>query len=195
MSLRSAAVSRLTLTAIVVAGLGGTSLLAQEASPPGASSPSIGELPGDWMRRGDTGVTALPGGKFAFGVQYRVVYDRSSIPGPGAGTPDDPAGYDFFRQRVRLNVEASPKEAVGAFVQAEFRGGWGGTAPGTSDPRGVNPTLNPFNRLGDAPRGRNLSARVRIKAQILHTTGDADGEVDNRFARWPIDVVVAASSG
>jgi hypothetical protein len=40
-------------------------------------------------------------------------------------------------------------EAVGAFVQAEFRGGWGGTAPEASDPRGVNPTQNPFNRIGD----------------------------------------------
>jgi hypothetical protein len=82
MSLRRTTVSRLMLTAVVFVGLRSTSLLAQEAaqsSPPNVSSPSIGELPGDWMRRGDTGVTALVGGKFAFGVQYRVVYDGSNI--------------------------------------------------------------------------------------------------------------------
>ena len=73
----------------------------------------------------------------------------SNLPGPGGSTPDDAPGYDFFRQRVRLNLEAAPNDSVGAFVQVEFRGGWGGSAPGASDPRSGEPAVYPFNRIGD----------------------------------------------
>lgn len=124
------------------------SALSARAQSPQAVSPA-GDLPAPWSRRGDTGVTPIGNGRFAFGVQYRIVFDGSNLPGPGASTPDRTANYDFFRQRVRLNFEVAANENVGAFVQAEFRGGWGGTSPGSSDPRGAEPTLNPFNRLDD----------------------------------------------
>jgi hypothetical protein len=109
----------------------------------------VGDPPEGWSRHGDTGVTPIGDSTFAFGVQYRLVYDGSNLPGPAGTTADNPAGYDFFRQRVRLNLEFAPNDSVGAFVQAEFRGGWGGSAPGASDPRDAQPTLNPFNRIGD----------------------------------------------
>jgi hypothetical protein len=109
----------------------------------------VGDPPEGWSRHGDTGVTPIGDSMFAFGVQYRLVYDGSNLPGPAGTTPDNPAGYDVFRQRVRLNFEFAPNDSVGAFVQAEFRGGWGGGAPGSSDPRNAQPTLNPFNRIGD----------------------------------------------
>jgi hypothetical protein len=149
---RRSILSRLLLAAFVQMATTHSLLLAQEAeqgTPTDASPRTIGALPGDWTRRGDTGVTSLPGGRFAFGVQYRVVFDDSNVAGPAGSTPDDTTGYNFVRQRVRLNLEAAPNESVGAFVQAEFRGGWGGTAPGASDPRGSQPILNPFNRIGD----------------------------------------------
>lgn len=152
MFLRRVALSCPLLGAVVCVAMTGASLEAQEPAPslPGDASPqTIGELPGDWTRRGDTGVAPLPGGMFALGVQYRVVYDASNLPGPGGTTADDTSGYDFVRQRVRLNLEAAPNESVGAFVQAEFRGGWGGSSPAASDPRGSAPTLNPFNRIAD----------------------------------------------
>jgi hypothetical protein len=164
MPFRSAALVRLVLGVVCIAA-GVTPLAAQNASQPPAAAPSassaapaaqtdappapIGTLPDGWTRRGDTGVTALPGGKFAFGMQYRLVYNASNLPGPGRTTFTDTAGYDFFRQRVRLNLEAAPNDHVGAFVQAEFRGGWGGSAPAVSDPRGIEPTRNPFNFLDD----------------------------------------------
>jgi hypothetical protein len=44
------------------------------------------------------GRTALPGGKFAFGVQYRVVYDGSNLPGPAGSTFDD-ASYVYWNHQ------------------------------------------------------------------------------------------------
>ena len=141
----------LVLAATVAASAISVPVFAQaiQSPPPTGQPQPAGEPPAGWTRRGDTGVTPVADGKFAFGIQYRVVYDGSNLPGPGGSTPDDAAGYDFFRQRVRLNLEASPNDSVGAFVQVEFRGGWGGSAPGASDPRGVAPVVNPFNRIGD----------------------------------------------
>ena len=123
---------RLLLPATIGALAINTPAFAQTGQP--AIQP-VGDPPEGWSRRGDTGVRPIGDGMFAFGIQYRVVYDGSNLPGPGGTTPDDPAGYDFFRQRVRLNFEFAPTDSVGAFVQAEFRGGWGGSAPGVSDPR------------------------------------------------------------
>lgn len=97
--------------------------------------------------QGDTQVSPLPELNVKLGIQYRVMYNASNIPGPGGTTLTDPKGYDFFRQRLRLNVELQPVEQAGGFAQLEFRGGWGGTAPDFSDPRDSEPTLNPFNRL------------------------------------------------
>ena len=62
-------VSRRMLVAFVCAAVSHAPLLAQngEQTLPADSPQKIGELPGDWARRGDTNVTALPGGRFAFG--------------------------------------------------------------------------------------------------------------------------------
>lgn len=142
LSLRTRLVWAATAIAIAIS----SPVFAQTSQP--ASQP-VGDPPEGWSRRGDTGVKPIGDGMFAFGVQYRLVYDGSNLPGPGGTTSDDPAGYDFFRQRVRLNFEFAPNDSVGAFVQAEFRGGWGGSAPSASDPRDAQPTVNPFNRIGD----------------------------------------------
>ncbi len=100
-------------------------------------------------------------------AQYRVVYNASNIPsgvnsgslpsagtGPGTLNFGDTKHYDFFRQRVRLAFDLQQKgsENVGAYVQLEYRGGFGGSSPSASDPRGetgANPngTANAFNRL------------------------------------------------
>jgi len=93
--------------------------------------------------QGDTQVSPLPKFNISLGIQYRVMYNASNIPGPGGTTFTDTNGYDFFRQRLRLNVDLKPVENVGGFAQLEFRG----TAPDFSDPRDSDPTLNPFNRL------------------------------------------------
>lgn len=73
-----------------------------------------------------------------FGIQYRVMYNNSNI-----GSKKQ---YDFFRQRLRLNLDVHTEENVGGFIQIEYRGGWGGSSPESSDPRGVY-AINAFNRL------------------------------------------------
>jgi len=73
-----------------------------------------------------------------FGIQYRVMYNNSNI-----GSPKQ---YDFFRQRLRLNLDVHTEKDVGGFIQIEYRGGWGGSSPASSDPRGVY-AINAFNRL------------------------------------------------
>ena len=75
-----------------------------------------------------------------FGIQDRVMYNNSNI-----GSEKQ---YDFFRQRLRLNLDVHTEDNVGGFIQIEYRGGWGGSSPGASDPRGVyNPGNAAFNRL------------------------------------------------
>ena len=100
-------------------------------------------------------------------AQYRVMYNASNIPsgvnsgslpstgtGPGQLTFGNTKGYDFFRQRMRLAFDLQQKDSdnVGAYMQLEYRGGFGGSSPAASDPRGqtgANPdgTANAFNRL------------------------------------------------
>lgn len=100
-------------------------------------------------------------------AQYRVVYNASNIPSginngslPTAGTGTgklnygDTTGYDFFRQRMRLALDLQHKDSsnVGAYMQMEYRGGFGGSSPAASDPRGesganAGGTPNAFNRL------------------------------------------------
>ncbi len=100
-------------------------------------------------------------------AQYRVMYNASNIPsgvnsgslpstgtGPGQLTFGDTASYDFFRQRMRLAFDLQQKDSdnVGVYIQLEYRGGFGGSSPAASDPRGetgANPdgTANAFNRL------------------------------------------------
>lgn len=105
-------------------------------------------LPGIWMPRGDTQVAALDRFSLGLGIQYRLMHNASNIPGPADTTFSDTETYDFFRQRLRLNLSVAPRNIpAGGFVQAEFRGGFGGSSPNVSDPRGQEPTRNPFNRL------------------------------------------------
>ncbi|RMH76319.1 MAG: hypothetical protein D6681_21625, partial [Calditrichaeota bacterium] len=78
------------------------------------------------------------GKNIGFGIQYRVMYNNSNL-----GSMNQ---YDFFRQRLRLNVDVQTEANVGGFIQIEFRGGWGGSAPTSSDPRGAY-AINAFNRL------------------------------------------------
>ncbi|MBX3330054.1 MAG: hypothetical protein KF722_06615 [Nitrospira sp.] len=100
-------------------------------------------------------------------AQYRVMYNASNIPsgvnsgslpsagtGPGRLNFGDTTHYDFFRQRMRLafDIQQKGSDNVGAYIQLEYRGGFGGSAPASSDPRGetgANPdgTANAFNRL------------------------------------------------
>ena len=75
---------------------------------------------------------------FKFGVQHRVMYNNSNI----ASTKQ----YDFFRQRLRVDFDVSTEDGVGTFFQIEYRGGWGGSSPSSSDPRGTY-AINAFNRL------------------------------------------------
>ncbi len=102
--------------------------------------------------QGDTQVTQVSElYKVSFGLQYRVMYNASNIPfgslfGPGGTVPEDTKGYDFFRQRMRLNIDIQPAANVGGFIQLEYRGGWGGSSPAQSDPRDLT-QLNAFNRL------------------------------------------------
>lgn len=105
-------------------------------------------LPGIWMPRGDTQVGALERFSLGLGIQYRLMHNASNIPGPGDTSFTRTETYDFFRQRLRLNLSVAPKSVpAGGFIQAEFRGGFGGSSPNVSDPRGQEPTRNPFNRL------------------------------------------------
>lgn len=152
MDLRRTLPLRLAACVTVSLAVAAGSLHADDDPPQVTQAPPEprGDLPEGWSRRGDTGVSTLDAaGRFAFGMQYRIVYDGSDLPGPGGTTPRDARSYDFFRQRLRLNLEASPTENAGAFVQVEFRGGWGGSAPSVSDPRGAEPQLNPFNFIQD----------------------------------------------
>ena len=100
-------------------------------------------------------------------AQYRLLYNASNIPSgvnsgslPTAGTGTgklnygDTTGYDFFRQRMRLAFDLQHKDSdnVGAYIQLEYRGGFGGSSPAASDPRGetganADSTANAFNRL------------------------------------------------
>lgn len=102
--------------------------------------------------QGDTQVSPLNRLNVSMGIQYRVMYNYSNIPmtrsdGTVVTSFTDAHSYDFFRQRLRLNIEMQPAENVGGFAQLEFRGGWGGSSPLDSDPREGDPTVNPFNRL------------------------------------------------
>lgn len=100
-------------------------------------------------------------------AQYRVLYNASNIPsgvnsgslpsagtGPGKLNFGDTTGYDFLRQRMRLAFDIQHKDSdnVGAYMQLEYRGGFGGSSPAASDPRGetganADGTANAFNRL------------------------------------------------
>ncbi len=73
--------------------------------------------------------------------------NRSDIPGPPGTSYSNATGYDFFRQRIRLGIDARTNDHVGGYVQLEYRGGWGGSSPVASDPRDLSPVVNPFNRL------------------------------------------------
>lgn len=127
---------------------------AKERAAKGARAEEIGEarelprLPGIWKPRGDTQLRLADRLAVGLGVQYRLMHNASNLPGPGGTTVARTEAYDFFRQRLRLNVSISPKGIpAGGFAQAEFRGGFGGSSPNASDPRGEEPTRNPFNRL------------------------------------------------
>ncbi|MFQ5651562.1 MAG: hypothetical protein ACE5IY_16625 [bacterium] len=104
-----------------------------------------------------------------FGIQYRVMYNSSRI---GAGNQ-----YDFFRQRLRLNFDVHTEDNVGGFLQMEFRGGWGGSSPADSDPRGAY-AVNPFNRL--QARGVRYGylyfpvGKAKITAGILPLNDEVD---------------------
>lgn len=84
--------------------------------------------------------------KFDLSFQYRVMYNRSNLPGAGGSTFSDFKDYDFFRQRFRLSLDVQPTKRVGGFVQLEYRGGWG-VGPDISDPRGGISQAVAFNRL------------------------------------------------
>lgn len=97
--------------------------------------------------QGDTQVSPLSKLNIEMGIQYRVMYNYSNIPLTGVTSFTDADSYDFFRQRLRLNIDLKPTDNAGGFLQMEFRGGWGGSSPDFSDPRDEAPTVNPFNRL------------------------------------------------
>ncbi len=84
--------------------------------------------------------------KFDLSLQYRVMYNRSNLPGAGGSSFLDLNDYDFFRQRFRLTLDVQPTKRVGGFVQLEYRGGWG-VGPDISDPRGGISHGVAFNRL------------------------------------------------
>lgn len=92
-------------------------------------------------------------GGFDFGLwlQYRVMYNNSNIPGPGGTTYLNNMNYDFFRQRFRIGIDIQSMGKIGVYTQLEYRGGWGGSSPITSDARELSPINNPYNRL--QPRG------------------------------------------
>jgi hypothetical protein len=85
-------------------------------------------------------------------IQARVLSNFSNIPRPGGTTFDDTQKYDFFRQRFReaLNINfinTGTNTNAGVYMEFEQRGGWGGSSPYVSDPRGLGPTINPYNFL------------------------------------------------
>lgn len=124
-----------------------------EKTPPAGvvihKGPSVFTNPGHWKTRGDFQMTQidLPEAlSVGLGVQYRVMYNASNLPGPGSSTITDPRDYDFARQRFRINFGIAPKgQRLGGAAQIQFQGGFGGSSPGASDPRGVPPTVNGFN--------------------------------------------------
>ena len=114
----------------------------------GAEPGGLPRLPGVWQPRGDTQLSLPERFSIGLGIQYRLMHNASNIPGPGGTSFSRTETYDFFRQRLRLNLSVAPKGVpAGGFAQAEFRGGFGGAGPNASDPRGEEPTRNPFNRL------------------------------------------------
>ncbi len=123
-----------------------------------------------------------------FGIQYRVMYNNSNIASEKQ--------YDFFRQRLRLNFDVHTEEGVGGFIQIEFRGGWGGSSPEASDPRGVY-AINAFNRL--QARGIRYgylyfpAGPGRVMAGIL----PANDQVDQMLfsADWDFNVGGVAYAG
>lgn len=101
----------------------------------------------DILPKGDTQVNPLDDLRLRIGFQYRVMWNGSNLPLAGVTTATDPKSNDFFRQRMRLNIDVAPNDKVGGFMQLEYRGGFGGTSPEFSDPRGNGLSLNAFNRL------------------------------------------------
>ncbi len=99
------------------------------------------------LPNGDSQTESIDEYKIKIGLQHRVMWNRSNIPLSGVTSAADSKGYDFFRQRLRLNLEIQPVEKAGAFIQLEYRGGWGGSSPASSDPREAGVSLNAFNRL------------------------------------------------
>jgi len=113
------------------------------------------------------------GRQFRLGLwmQNRVMYNMSNLPGPGGSTFDNTSRYDFFRQRYRFGIDMSLYEAAGVtgagvYIQPEFRGGWGGSSPAVSDPRGMAPVNNPYNRL--QPRGLRYAFAYYERSSKLH---------------------------
>ncbi|NOY69918.1 MAG: hypothetical protein GXP53_10620 [Deltaproteobacteria bacterium] len=96
---------------------------------------------------GDTQVTPIEDLRVGIGLQYRIMANGSNIPLSGVTTPAETESYNFFRQRMRINLDIKPSDNTGGFVQLEYRGGWGGSSPASSDPRGAGLSLNAFNRL------------------------------------------------
>ena len=113
-------------------------------------------------------------------MQDRILYNYSKIPGPGGTTFDSTSTYDFFRQRFHAGVDVRLVNDTGAakaggYMQLEYRGGWGGSSPDASDPRGNAPANNPYNRL--QPRGirygfvyYNHSEKLNLSVGILPVT-------------------------
>jgi hypothetical protein len=97
--------------------------------------------------KGDSQVNPIKNYNVKIGLQYRMMYNAGNIPLSGVTTAADTENYDFFRQRMRFNIDVQPSENVGGFLQLEYRGGWGGSSPSSSDPRGAGLSLNAFNRL------------------------------------------------
>lgn len=85
--------------------------------------------------------------KLGLWLQYRVMYNNSTIPGPTGTSFTNTKRYDFFRQRFRVGIDVKTAEDTGGYVQLEYRGGWGGSSPEKSDPRELTPVNNPYNRL------------------------------------------------
>lgn len=111
--------------------------------------------------------------QFQFGLwmQNRIMYNMSNIPGLGGTTFDSTDSYDFFRQRYRFGLDfklfnTSDSSNVGVYIQPEFRGGWGGSSPDVSDPRGAAPVNNPYNRL--QPRGLRYAFAYYEKSKKLN---------------------------
>ena len=99
------------------------------------------------LPNGDTQTELIDDYKVKIGLQHRVMWNSSNIPISGVTTAADTKKYDFFRQRLRFNLDIQPSDKVGGFLQLEYRGGWGGSSPVGSDPRGTGLSLNAFNRL------------------------------------------------